>query len=125
MTLAVLPVRRLELGLVLPEVKLKLICASKHEPDELTINTASMPPGLREAVADLPKNTCLVFKVRPRGTRVDWPWAWRVNRAGPKGAITTRTAFCPHRMRVPTTTGISVEIEVEDVVTPVRSSRAD
>ncbi len=97
-------------------MKLKLICASAHEPDELTVTTRSMPAALRAVVASKPKNAILTFLVRPKGTRVDWPWSWRVNRTGPNGAITTRSSFSPHRMRVPSSPGVSVEVEVSDCI---------
>lgn len=106
---------------------IKLSAASKHEPDLLTINfgsgsesqfpskfdliVAGCPVGIATSVdgkiRTLSKGSTVILHMKPHGSKVLWPWAWRVNRKGQSMATHHMDSGCP-RPKV----GLPTEITV-------------
>ena len=96
----------------------KIRCASTHEPDQHTIQASQFPSKIERAIDKATKHTVVILEVRPKGTRINWYWAWQVNRTerdDRSRSITTRTKFSDDRMILPTTIGEFFELEVKSV----------
>ena len=70
---------------------LNLSYASRKDKEEVTINvTKQFPLYLRDELAYLPKEREVTIYAKIRECDDIWPWAFRVNRTGESGAITSR-----------------------------------
>lgn len=100
-------------------IKIKLSCASGHEPDQLTTNVSGFPREVQREINKLPARAPVVLRIRPKSTTVDWHWAWQTNRKGPSGTwdtITTRTFFSSRRMITPDCPGTAIKLDVKSVL---------
>lgn len=100
-------------------IKIKLSCASDHEPDQLTTSVSGFPLEVQREINKLPTGAPVILRIRPKSTRVDWHWAWQTNRRAGRGkwdTITTRTFFSSQRMITPDLPGAAVNLEVKSVL---------